>query len=183
MVNFFIGGMDVANYSYEQPIDIEETPKTSVYNEKGEIVYTFQRYYSNRFKKRLDKVMDYRYFLWYNVYDTNGQLIFMCKKISRKGKVYFEAFDKIEHKKYIVAYDKWKELVPDLLITDGNIQIRIDKEMEDWSKFVYNDKEVARWKANLDGVFKIQLEVKDNSPVNNAAFFIAICQCALFIGS
>lgn len=76
----------MANYTYEQPIDIEETPKTSVYNENGEIVYIFQRYYSNGLKKRLDKIMDYRYFLWYNVYDTNGELKCMCKKYLAKEK-------------------------------------------------------------------------------------------------
>lgn len=182
-VIFLIGGMTMAIYTYEQPIDIEETPKTSVYNEKGEIVYSFQRYYSNGVKKRLDKIMDYRYFLWYNIYDSDEQLVFMCKKVSRKGKVYFEAYDYIEEKKYLVAYDRWKELVPDLLISDGKIQIKIDKELEDWSKFVYNDNEIARWKAHLDEVFTIQLEVAENSPVQNVAFFIAISQCALFIGS
>ena len=182
-VIFLIGGMTMAIYTYEQPIDIEETPKTSVYNEKGEIVYSFQRYYSNGVKKRLDKIMDYRYFLWYNIYDSDEQLVFMCKKVSRKGKVYFEAYDYTEEKKYIVAYDRWKELVPDLLISDGKIQIKIDKELEDWSKFVYNDNEIARWKAHLDEVFTIQLEVAENSPVQNVAFFIAISQCALFIGS
>ncbi|SDN47330.1 hypothetical protein SAMN05518871_105223 [Psychrobacillus sp. OK028] len=173
----------MAYYTYEQPINIEETPKTSVYNEKGEIVYTFKRYYSNGLKKRLDKLMDYRYFLWYNVYNTNDELVFMCKKVSRKGKVYFEAFDYIDQKKYLVAYDKWKELVPDLLITDGHLQIKLDKEMEDWSKFIYNEKEIARWKATLDNVFQMKLEVIDHSPVKNVAFFIAISQCALYIGS
>jgi len=173
----------MAIYTYEQPIDIEETPKTSVYNEKGEIVCSFQRYYSNGVKKRLDKIMDYRYFLWYNIYDSDEQLVFKCKKVSRKGKVYFEAYDYTEDKKYIIAYDRWKELVPDLLISDGKIQIKIDKELEDWSKFVYNDNEIARWKAHLDEVFTIQLEVAENSPVQNVAFFIAISQCALFIGS
>ena len=175
--------MNVVNYTYEQPINIEETPKTPVYNDKGEVIYTFQRYYSNGLKKRLDKIMDYRYFLWYNVYDINNELICMCKKVSRKGKVYFEAFDYIDQKKYIVAYDKWKELVPDLLISDGDIQIKLDKEMDDWSKFVYMDSEIAKWKADLDEVFKIQLEVNDNSPISNVAFFIAISQCTLFIGS
>jgi len=173
----------MANYTYEQPVNIAETPKTHVYNEDGEIVYTFQRYYSNGIKKRLDKIMDYRYFLWYNVYDANDQLVCMCKKLSRKGRVYFEVYDYTNEKKYLVAYDKWKELVPDLLISDGNLQIKLDKEMEDWSKFIYNDREIAKWKADLDEVFKIQLEVNDNSPINNVAFFIAISQCALFIGS
>ena len=173
----------MANYTYEQPVNIAETPKTHVYNEDGEIVYTFQRYYSNGIKKRLDKIMDYRYFLWYNVYDANDKLVCMCKKLSRKGRVYFEVYDYTNEKKYLVAYDKWKELVPDLLISDGNLQIKLDKEMEDWSKFIYNDREIAKWKADLDEVFKIQLEVNENSPINNVAFFIAISQCALFIGS
>ena len=173
----------MANYTYEQPVNIEETPKTSVYNEKGEVVYIFQRYYSNGLKKRLDKMMDYRYFLWYNVYDTKENLICMCKKLTRKGRVYFEVFDYTSEKEYLVSYDKWKELVPDLMISDGNIQIKLDKEMEDWSTFIYNDSEIARWKADLGEIFKIQLEVNDNSPINNVGFFIAICQCALFIGS
>lgn len=173
----------MATYTYEQPVNIEETPKTSVYNDSGEIVYHFQRYYSNGIKKRIDKMMDYRYFLWYNVYDTNNELVCMCKKVSRKGRVYFEVFDYTDQKKYIVAYDKWKELVPDLLISNGELQIKLDKEMEDWSKFIYNDMEIAKWKANLDEVFQIQLEVSDQSPVHNVAFFIAISQCVLFIGS
>ncbi len=175
--------MKLAIYTYEQPINIAETPKTYVFNEEAEIVYIFQRYYSNSIKKRLDKTLDYRYFVWYNVYNTNDELLCRCKKVSRKGKVYFEAFDYVDEKKYIVAYDKWKELVPDLLISDGYLQIKLEKEMEDWSKYVYMDNEIARWKADLAEVFKIQLEVNDNSPINNVAFFIAISQCALFIGS
>ncbi|MEK5148680.1 hypothetical protein MKX53_16985 [Psychrobacillus sp. FSL K6-4615] len=173
----------MANYTYEQPVNIAENPKTPVYNERGEVVFIFQRYYSNGLKKRLDKIMDYRYFLIYNVYDTNENLICMCKKLSRKGRVYFEVYDYINENKYLVAYDKWKELVPDLLISDGNVQIKLDKEMEDWSKFIYNDSEIAKWKAELNDLFKIQLEVNDNSPVNNVGFYIAISQCVLFIGS
>ena len=116
----------MANYTYEQPVNIAKNSKTPVYNERGEVVYIFQRYYSNGLKKRLDKIMDYRYFLIYNVYDTNENLICMCKKLSRKGRVYFEVFDYINEKSYLVAYDKWKELVPDLLISDGNVQIKLD---------------------------------------------------------
>lgn len=172
-------------YTYKQPISIETTPMTSVYNDNGAVAYTFQRHYSNGVKRFFDKLlMDFRYFLRYHVYDTNDQLIFMCKKISRKGRVYYEAVDYVQQEKYMVAYDTWKELIPDLMITDGKTQIKIHKEMQDWSRFTINDIEIARWKAEvISDEFKIQLEIAEDSPIQHAAFFIAISQCALFIGA
>lgn len=169
-------------YTYSQPISIALTPMTLVLNCEGAVVYKFQRYYSNKLKKFVDKLMDYRYFLRYDVYDLDNQLIFTCKKVSRKGRVYYEAEDLLQHRKYIVSYDKWKELIPDLLISDGNMKIQIVKEMEGWTRFKYNDKEIARWKAEVVDEFIIELEIEEDSPVQNAAFFIAISQCALFIG-
>lgn len=168
-------------FTYKQPISLETTPLTYVYRENIAI-YTFQRHYSNGIKRFIDKIMDYRYFLQYDVYDLEDNLIFTCKKVSRKGRVYYEAFDYMQQKKFMIAYDKWKELIPDLIITDGDLQIQIQKEMEEWSRFVYKDKEIARWKANVNGEFFIQLEVEEDSPIHNIGFFIGICQCVLFIG-
>lgn len=170
-------------YTYQQPVSIELTPMTSVYNEQGIVVHTFQRHYSSGIKKFFDKLMDFRYFLRYNVYDTNEQLVFICKKVIRKGRVHFEAVDCLHAKKYIISYDKWRELIPDLVITDGNMHIKIDKEMDDWSRFMHNDQEIARWKAELGEDFSIQLEIAKDSPIQDIAFFIAISQCALFIGA
>lgn len=177
------GEINMHTYTYKQPIAIDITPMTSVLNEEGIVTYKFQRYYSNGLKKFADKLWDYRYFLHYNVYDTNDQLVFMCKKVSRKGRVYYEAVDYLHERKYMIAYDKWKELIPDLMITDGNMTIMIDKEMDDWSRFMHNDQEIARWKAEVGEEFSLQLEIKEDSPITNAAFFIAISQCALFIGA
>ncbi|WP_144510776.1 hypothetical protein [Bacillus sp. FJAT-22090] len=169
-------------YTYKQPISLEEIPITSVYNSENAISYKFQRCYSNNLKRFFDKLMDYRYFLRYDVYDMEDHPIFTCKKVSRKGRVYYEAFDYLQQKKFMVAYDKWKELIPDLMITDGDLHIQIQKDMEDWSRFIYNNKEIARWKANMEGEFLIQLEIEEDSPIQNAGFFIGISQCVLFIG-
>lgn len=169
-------------FTYTQPISIETTPLTTVCNGEGIASYKFQRHYSNGLKKFVDKLMDYRYFLRYDVYDLDNQLIFTCKKVSRKGRVYYEAEDLMQHRKYIVSYDKWKELIPDLLISDGNMEVQIVKEMEGWTRFTYNDKEIARWKAEVGDEFIIELEIEEDSPVQNVAFFIAISQCVLFIG-
>jgi hypothetical protein len=54
--------------------------------------------------------------------------------------------------------------------------------MEGWSRFTYEDKEIARWKAELNEEFSVQLEIEEDSPIQNAAFFVAISQCALFVG-
>ncbi|MFF2753734.1 hypothetical protein ACFVR1_08260 [Psychrobacillus sp. NPDC058041] len=168
-------------YTYTQPLSIESTPMTSVYNE-GVVYLTFQRFYAGKLTKFADKLMDYRYFLNYHVYNTNNELIFTCKKVSRKGRVYYEAKNLVEPQTYIVAYDKWKELIPDLMITDGNLKIKLHKEMEGWSRFTYDNKEIARWKAELNEEFSVQLEIEEDSPIQNAAFFVAISQCALFVG-
>lgn len=169
-------------YTYAQPISIETTPFTPVYNEENIATYKFQRHYSNGIKKYIDKLMDYRYFLQYDVYDLDDQLVFICKKVTRKGRVYYEAYDYLQQQKYTVAYDKWKELIPDLIITNGDMQISIQKEMEGWSRYIWNDKEIARWKADVEEEFIIQLEIAEDSPIQHAAFFIGISQCVLFIG-
>ncbi|MEI4770662.1 hypothetical protein WAX74_13585 [Psychrobacillus sp. FJAT-51614] len=169
-------------YTYKHPNAIDTTTVIAVYNDTGEITHSFQRYYSNRLKKLLDKAMDYRYFLYYNVFDVEETLVFTCKKISKKGRVYYEAIDHLQENKFIVAYDKWKELIPDLTITDGHIHIQLHKEMENWSRFTHNEKEIARWRAEIGDQFTIFLEIEEDSPIQNVAFFIAISQCALFIG-
>lgn len=169
-------------YTYTQPISLDLVPMTNVYNAEGAVMYKFQRDYSNKLKKLVDRLMDFRYFLSYNILDANDQLVFSCKKISRKGRVYYEARDQLQNSNYIIAYDKWKELIPDLVISNGNLQIHIQKEMEGWSRFIYDTKEIARWKAEVGEVFTIFLEIEEDSPIQNAAFFIAISQCALFIG-
>lgn len=33
----------------------------------------------------------------------------------------------------MIAYDGWQIMIPDLVITDGEQQIKLNKEMEDWS--------------------------------------------------
>ena len=172
------------SFFYTQPLSIELTPLTSVYDEAGNEVYKFQRYYSNKLKRVIDRTMDYKYFLDYRVYDMNDQLLFVCKKISRKGRVYYIARDIQTMDDYMISYDKWKELVSDLLITGKDIQIVVDKEMEsNWSRFIYEDKEIARWKADVAEEFMVHLEIEEDSPITNPAFFLAISQCVLFIGA
>lgn len=73
-------------YTYLHPNSIETTPKITVADESGQAVFTFQRHYSNSLKRILDKVMDYRYFLRYDVFDMQDEPLFTCKRSLVKEK-------------------------------------------------------------------------------------------------
>ena len=80
-------------YQYTHPQQIESTNKHAVIDESGEVVCYVQRQYSNGLKKLVHSVFEYRYFLQYDVKNNNGSKIFSCKKVARKGRMWFEGMD------------------------------------------------------------------------------------------
>ncbi|MFJ7700477.1 hypothetical protein [Lysinibacillus fusiformis] len=171
-------------YTYKQPMEIDSTEVVSILNESGDTSSTVRRVYSNALKKAFDKTMDFRYFVRFDVHDHTGQPLFTCKKVSRRGRVHFRGKDLVTGKDYMIAYDGWQIMIPDLLITDGEQQMKLSKEMEDWSIFTWNEEPIARWQATFcETHFDITLEIEDNSPIQHEAFFIAIGQAVLFVGA
>lgn len=171
-------------YTYKQPAAIESTESVAILNEAGEVSTTVQRVYSNGLKKAFDRTMDYRYFVRFDVSDVTGQPLFTCKKMSRRGRVHFIGKDFVTGKEYMIAYDGWQIMIPDLIITDGIQTIKLNKEMEDWSVFSLDDQPIARWQAVFcETHFEITLQIEDNSPIQHEAFFIAIGQAVLFVGA
>lgn len=171
------------SYYYVQPNTIKETPILEIQNEQHEIVFTCQRVYSNALKRLFDQLLENKYFLTYKTYDLEQQELFTCKKISRKGKVYFEAIDEQTKEKYMIAYEGWQQMIPDLMIKKDQFLMKIHKEMEEWSTFLVDNREVARWRANLqDNAFHMELQIEDNAPITNPAYYVAISHCVLYIG-
>lgn len=172
-------------YTYQALGDIKSTEPQPIYNEQGKHIQSVRRVYSNGLKKLLDNYFDNRYFLKYEVLDNSGQTIFEAKKIFRRGKVWFEARERQTGEKYMIHYENWRIGVPELFITSNNFKMKIDKEMEDWSTFSVDEKVVARWLANYDeqnNLFDITLELSDEAPIQDIAYYIAIAQATLFIG-
>lgn len=172
-------------YMYQALGDIKSTVPQPIYNEQGEHIQSVQRVYDNGLKKLLDNYFDNRYFLKYEVLDKNGQAIFQTKKIFRRGKVWFEARNLASNKKYIINYENWRIGVPELFVTGNNVKMKIDKEMEDWSTFIVDEQVIARWLANYNEqskLFDITLELSEEAPIQDIAYYIAIAQATLFIG-
>ena len=172
-------------YTYKQPAAIESTEKIAIFNDAGEVSSTVQRIYTNGLKKAFDRTMDYRYFVRFDVSDVADQPLFTCKKVSRRGRVHFQGKDFVTGKEYMIAYDGWQIMLPDLIITDGGAKkIKLNKEMEDWSVFSLEDQLIARWQAVFQEThFDIMLQIEDASPIQHEAFFIAIGQAVLFVGA
>jgi len=178
------GANGLKSYTYKQPAAIESTEAIAILNDAEEISSTVQRVYSNGLKKAFDRTMDYRYFVRFDVSDVTGQPLFTCKKMSRRGRVHFKGKDFVTGKEYMIAYDGWQIMIPDLIITDGVQKITLNKEMEDWSVFSLDDQPIARWQAIFQEThFAITLQIEDNSPIQHEAFFIAIGQAVLFVGA
>ncbi|MET4562619.1 hypothetical protein ABIA69_003810 [Lysinibacillus parviboronicapiens] len=171
-------------FTYTQPVAIESTEVIHVLNGAGEVSSTVQRIYTNGLKKAFDRTMDYRYFVRFDASDVDGQPLFTCKKMSRRGRVHFRGKDFVTGKDYMIAYDGWQIMIPDLIITDGEQKITLNKEMEDWSVFLLNEQPIARWQAVFrDTYFDITLQIEETSPIQHEAFFIAIGQAVLFVGA
>ncbi|MFJ7737383.1 hypothetical protein ACIQ2D_13810 [Lysinibacillus sp. NPDC097287] len=171
-------------FTYKQPAAIESTEKVEVLNEEGKVSSIVQRVYSNALKKVFDRSMDYRYFVRYDATSIDGRPLFTCKKVSRRGRVHFKGKDLVTGKDYMIAYDGWKIMIPDLIIMDGERKIMLNKEMEDWSVFKIDEQPIARWKAVFrESHFDIELQIEDTSPIQQESFFIAIGQAVLFVGA
>lgn len=187
-------------YTYTHPEAIEFTGDVPIMDESGQVVAISRRIYDNFLKRTFDGMFDFRYFLKYDVIDQKGKKIFTVKKISRRGKLWFQGIEAASMKKYIISYENWRIGIPTLYITDGDMKIQLEKEFDEWSRFLVGEEEIARWKAEyrgfedlLDrdskrkekrsGEFHMTLQVNENSPIQQPEFFIAICQATLFVGA
>ena len=172
-------------YTYEVPAVLNSTDDSYVYRD-GRHVCTVSRVYDNGLKKLMDAYFDYRYFLKYVVKSPTGQEQFLCRKVQRKGRLWFEARDLRTDEQFIISYENWRIGVPELFVKGERLDMKIDKEMEGWSNFLVGEAIVARWLAVYNEEkesFSMTLEILPGSPVQDAAFFLAIAQATLFIGA
>ncbi|MDM5333490.1 hypothetical protein QUF56_09655 [Ureibacillus composti] len=171
-------------YTYTHPQAIEYTGDIRIFDESNEVVAIARRIYDHIIKRKLDRFLDFRYFLKYEVDNAEGKKAFLVKKKIRRGRLWFEGLDVITNKKYMITYENWRIGIPELYITDGQIKLQLNKEFEEWSEFLYEDQVIARWKASfVDEQFDIILQIDEKSPIQSVEFFVGISQATLFVGA
>jgi len=171
-------------FYYTQSGQINATTTYPVYAEDGKAVCTVQRVYTNPIKRLFDGYFDYRYFVQFDV-KREEKKTFTIRKIFRRGKVWFEANDLVKNQPYAILYENWRIAIPELSINGANFEMKIDKNMEDWSEFKVQNEVVARWKATYDeekDEFYSELEIFEGSSIQEPDFFVGISQAVLYIG-
>ena len=171
-------------FTYKQSSNISSIEAMPIYDQFGIIVGYVSRVYKNRLTKVIDSFFDYRYFLHYVVKDSDNRTIFVIKKVIRRGKVWYEAEDKVTLEKYMITYENLRIGIPELHIKSNSLQMKIDKSMEGWSEFSVGGNIVARWQAQYDeneDLFHIILQIEELSPIQTPQFYIGISQATLFI--
>lgn len=171
-------------FTYTVDGAINSTKVSPILDEAGATVATIERVYSNKLKKLFDGYFDYRYFLHYDV-KVDGRVTFTTRKIFRRGKVWFEATDVLHNQPYAILYENHRIAIPELSINGANFEMKLDKEMEEWSIFKQDGVEVARWKATYiekRNEFNIVIEIEEGCTIQSVDFFACIGQAVLFIG-
>lgn len=170
-------------YTYYIEAQLDDESKQPIYHEGVQVGFV-KRVYSNTIKKLLDRQFDFRYFVIYTSEVINKR--YTVKKIFRRGKLWFEGHYEGSKQKTIITYENWRIGIPELKIIDPKVQIKIEKEMEEPSRFLEGDQSVAVWYAQFDEQaqrFFIQLEISEAATIQEPAFYIAISQATLFIGA
>lgn len=171
-------------YTYTHPNTITTAPMCMILDEQGQEIGHCQRTFKNRVTKWMNTAMDHKYFVCH-IAKVEGEATAKCKKISRKGRVYYRA-DLEGYAPFEIGYVGWRDLIPDLQITNGEVMMSLHKEMDEWSVFEQGGIDYARWLAVYSeerDEFDIRLEIFDDAPIKNPAFYIAIAQTILYIGS
>ncbi|MFD3449766.1 hypothetical protein ACFDTO_34905 [Microbacteriaceae bacterium 4G12] len=171
-------------YVYKAPKAKTSSKLVDVQNEKNEVVVRFKRVYKNFFIKFVDSFfLDGNSFVQFDTYSVSGELNYRgMKKLSKSGKTEYYIENYKENSKYHIIYTTWQIVAPELLIKSDTEEYVVKYTPMDWAKFYYKGKEVARWKMKTTEWFKTYLEIDEDSPIQDPAFFICLFQCIFYVG-
>lgn len=170
-------------FSYKVSAIINDEAECPIFCDNQNVGFV-KRVYSNRMKKLLDSIFDDRYFVQYEC-SISGKT-YITKKVARRGKLWFEGMYEGEKKKTIIGFENWRLAIPELKIINEQVEIKIEKELENPSRFFEGNKCIATWHAKYieqEQMFEVTFELLEEATVQEPAFYIAISQATLFIGA
>ncbi len=170
-------------YVYTAPKIKNSSKLVNAYSDKGEIVAIFKRVYRNVFIKFLDSFfLDSDFFVQFDTFSPSGKIKYRGKKKVKLGKTEFYIENCKENIIFDVSYKSFQTFAPELLIKSDKEEYIIKKNPTDWAKFYYQGIEVARWRMKTTELFKTYLEIEEDSPIQDPAFFICLFHCVFYVG-
>ena len=176
-------GVTMKIYNYSPPKMISSTKLIDVMDEQGHVICRFKRTYKNVLARLLNywKALDWHTQI--DVYSNDEELLYYCKKTTKWfDRGYYEVVNCKTDEVFRVTYKTWQNITPEFLITSQSNEFTMKKELMDWVRFYYQGKEVARWKVKTTEWLKTYLEIEEDSPIEDPAFFICLFQCIFYLG-
>jgi len=176
-------GINMQKYNYSPPIIKHSTKLIDVMDEQGNVKCRFKRTYKNLFVRLINYWQAFDWYTQINVYSNEGELIYYCKINSKwVGHPSYDVFNCKTNEVYKVTYKTRLNIAPEFLITSESNEFTMKSEIMDWVRFFHQGKEVARWKMKTTELFKTYLEIEEDSPIQDPAFFICLFQCIFYVG-
>ncbi|MGF9964931.1 tubby C-terminal domain-like protein [Bacillus rhizoplanae] len=178
------GEVFLKRYVYKAPMIKTSSELVDVRNEKNEVILRFNRLYKNLFIKFIDLFfLGGDSFVQFDTYSVRGELKYRgMKKLSKMGKTEYYIENYKDNSTYHITYTSLQIVAPELLIKSATEEYVVKHIPMDWAKFYYKGKEVARWRMKTTELFKTYLEIDEDSPIQDPAFFICLFQCVLYVG-
>jgi hypothetical protein len=182
-MNVHSGGTVLKKYIYAAPKIKSSSKLVDVRNDREEIVAKFKRVYRNPLIKFLDSFfLDGDFFVQFDTYSPNGKIKYRGGKKVKKIKTEFYIEDCEKNNIYNVTYKSLQTIAPELLIKSDTEEYVVKKIPTEWARFYDQGKEVARWRMKTTELFKTYLEIEEDSPIQDPAFFICLFQCIFYVG-
>ena len=170
-------------YRYSPPKLKGSTKLIDVVDAQGHVQCRFQRIYKNPFVKLIYYWQNFDWYTQINVYANDGELIYFCKKNSKWVK--HPSYDIVNcqtNEVYHVTYTSFLNIAPEFLITSEAGEFTMKSSITNSVQFFYERKEVARWHMKVTEFLKTYVEIEEDSPVQDVAFFICLFQCVFYAG-
>lgn len=171
------------NYIYSPPKIKHSTKLIDVLDEQGNVTCKFKRTYKNFFVKLLTYWQNLDFHTRIDVYSNDGELVYYCKKSSKlTGHPSYEVINCKTNEVYEVTYTTFQNIAPEFLITNDSHEFTMKSGILDSVRIFHQGKEVARWKMKTTELFKTYLEIEEDSPIQDPAFFVCLFQCIFYVG-
>jgi len=170
-------------YIYSPPKFKHSAKLVEVFDEQEAVVFKYRRTFNSVFARFAVWIWDIDWHVQFVAYLKDGDPIYRCAKNAKWfGRPTYRVTNCQTGEEYEVSYRSWQKVVPEFRIANRRTELVVKKEMMDWVRVYDQGKEVARWKMKMTEFYKTHLEIEENCPIQDPAFFVCLFQNIFYVG-
>lgn len=166
--------MDLYEYSWRNHYS---TKPSKIMDQQKNLIGTINKKYSNVLFRILDVFFQGKYFVEYEVRDTNNEVVLKAKgdlNPFKRRQYKIDYFEGGNHYQFQLIDKKRFDIVERTDFDFGGCNFQLKKAPLEWAKLYLGDKLIAEWHVPLKPPFKCRFKLYDNTYNNRILFFIGI---------